>query len=332
MPEDIIKIAMIGCGGNARGHARRISQEPDCELVALVDPSAAAMGSLKEHVPAYANLPSYSDHQTMLAAVKPDAVEISTPHTLHFEHIMDSLNAGCDVLTEKPMVCTVDHANQVIAKVEETGKKLMISYQRHFMPPYMYCRDVVQSGELGPVHFVTAHQCQNWYRGTHGKWRQDPALSGGGQLNDSGSHLLDILLWILEASPAEVYAMMDYLESKVDILTAMSIKFDNNALCAIGVVGHAAGQMREDFTIWMEKGTLFIRDGKLYREESGTGMVEVAQEDLPEGNSPDRAFLDLLRGTAENRVGPENGLRVIQLTEAAWQSAEEDRPVKVDLS
>jgi len=332
VPEDVIRIALIGCGGNARGHARRISQQDDCDLVALVDPSAAAIAALKKAVPAYADLPEYSDHAKMLAEIKPAAVEISVPHTLHFPIIMDSLNAGCDVLTEKPMVCTVAHAKEVIAKVKETGRKLMVSYQRHFQPPYVYSRNVVQSGELGAVHFVTAHQCQNWYRNTQGKWRQDPALSGGGQLNDSGSHLLDILLWILEASPAEVYAMMDYLDAKVDILTAMAIKFDNKALCTIGIVGHAVGHMAEDVTIWMEKGTLFIRDGKLYREEQGTGMVEVPAADLPEGNTPDRAFLDLLRGRAENRVGPENSLRVIQLTEAAWQSAEEDRPIKVDLS
>jgi len=115
----------------------------------------------------------------------------------------------------------------------------------------------------------------------------------------------------------------------VDILTAMTVKFDNGALCNIGVVGHAAGGMREDLTLWMEHGTLFIRDGKLYREEQGTGMLEVPADALPEGTSPDRAFLDLLRGTAENRVGPENGLRVIQLTEAAWQSASEKRPITV---
>ena len=166
--------------------------------------------AFKETVGFENDVPTFSHHREMLSAVQPDAVVISTPHTLHFEQIMDSLDADCHVHTEKPMVCTVDHAKQVIDKIEETEKHLMIGYQRHLQSAYVYCRNVVQNGELGKANFVTAHQCQNWYRNQQGKWRQSLSLSGGGQLNDSGSHLIDILLWILEASPSEVYAMMDY--------------------------------------------------------------------------------------------------------------------------
>ena len=331
MSENKIRVAFIGCGGNARGHGRRIAAQPDAEIVGICDVSEAAIQGFRETVDLEARTPDFTDYNEMLAAVKPDAVEISTPHTLHFQQIMDSLDAGCHVLTEKPMVCTVEHAQKVIAKVKETGKHLMIGYQRHFSPTYMYCRNVVQSGELGKVHFVTAHQCQNWYRSQKGKWRQNPALSGGGQLNDSGSHLLDILLWILEARPKEVFAMMDYFDTQVDILTAMTIKFDTDALCNISVVGHTAGSMREDVTIWMEKGTLFVRDGKLYREEQGTGMMEVTEKQLPKGGEKDRAFLDLILGKVENAVDASNGLRVIQLTEAAWQSAKTGKTVEVEL-
>jgi predicted dehydrogenase len=326
-----IRVGFIGCGGNARGHGRNIIQQPDAEIVGLADVSESAIKAFRESVSVPAKVPVFADYQKMLATVQPDAVVISTPHTLHFPQILDSLDAGCHVLTEKPMVCAVEHARTVIEKVKETGKHLMIGYQRHFQPAYMYCRNAVQSGELGKAHFVAAHQCQNWYRGQQGKWRMNPALSGGGQLNDSGSHLLDILLWILEARPSKVFAMMDYLDAKVDILTALTIKFDTGALCNISVVGHAAGGMREDFTIWMEKGTLFVRGGKVYREEQGTGMVEVTGDELPKGGQKDRAFLDLILGKAKNYVDVSNGLRVIQLTEAAWKSAETGLPVTVEL-
>lgn len=326
-----IQVAFIGCGGNARGHGRQIAAQPDAEIVALVDVSEAAIAAFRDATELDDTIPVYADHQVMLREVQPDAVEISTPHTLHFEQIMDSLNAGCHVLTEKPMVCTVQHAEEVIAKAAETGKHLMLGYQRHFQPAYVYCRDVVQSGELGKAHFVSAWQCQNWYRGQQGRWRMDPALSGGGQLNDSGSHLLDILLWILEASPKQVSALMDYLDAEVDILTAMSIRFDTNALCNISVVGHAAGRMRESFTIWLEKGTLFVEGGKVYREEQGVDRHEVPASELPTGGNKDRAFLDLILGKAENRVDANNGLRVIQLTEAAWKSAETGQLIEVEL-
>ena len=282
MPEDKkIRIAFIGCGGNARGHGRRVAAQPDAEIVGLNDVSAEAIARFRTDADLGPEVPDFASHKEMLATVKPDAVVISTPHTLHFEQITDSLEAGCHVHTEKPMVCTVDHARKVIAKAEETGKHLMLSYQRHFQPAYMYCRQVVQSGELGKVNFMTAHQSQNWYRGTQGKWRQTLSFSGGGQINDSGSHLLDILLWILEASPKEVFAMMEYYDSEVDILTALTIKFDTGALCNISVVGHAVGRMHEDFTIWMEDGTIFVRDGKIYVEKQGEQMTEVSPDELP---------------------------------------------------
>ncbi len=332
MPEDKkIRIAFIGCGGNARGHGRRVAAQPDAEIVGLNDVSEAAIARFRQDAGLSDDVPDFDDYKAMLAAVKPDAVLISTPHTLHFEQIMYSLDAGCHVHTEKPMVCTVDHARKVIEKVKETGKHLMLSYQRHFQPAYMYCREVVQSGELGKVNFVTAHQCQNWYRGTSGKWRQVLALSGGGQLNDSGSHLLDIMLWILEASPREVFAMMEYYDSEVDIMSALTIKFDNGALCNISIVGHAVGGMHEDFTIWMEGGTIFVRDGKISVEKQGEKMTQVTPDQLPKGGEKDRAFLDLIQGKADNRVDASNGLRVIQLSEAAWKSAETGKPVTVEL-
>ena len=333
MSKQKLNFAFIGCGGNARGHGRSVSSVEDVEIVALADPSAGSLDAFKETVGLDDALPTYADHVEMLAAAKPDAVVISSPHGLHFQHIMDALDAGCHVHTEKPMVCTVDHAKQVIAKVEETGLHLMIGYQRHLSPTYQYCRKVVQSGELGRVNFVSAHQSQNWYRNQQGKWRQDPFLGGGGQLNDSGSHLIDILLWVLEASPDTVFAMIDNLDIEVDVLTAMSIKFDTGALCNISIVGHAYGGVREAFSIWLEEGALYLREGKLLRQEQSGSPEPVDDSEMPASGNKDVAFIQLIRGErTENPIGVENGLRVIQLTEAAWQSAELGRPVKVDLS
>ncbi len=137
---------------------------------------------------------------------------------------------------------------------------------------------------------------------------------------------------MLEASPDTVFAMIDNLDIEVDVLTAMSIKFDTGALCNISIVGHAYGGVQEDFSIWLEEGGLFLRAGQLYRQGQGGKPVPVDESDLPKGGNKDVAFIELIRGERiENPIGVENGLRVIQLTEAAWQSADLGRPVKVDL-
>ena len=167
-----IRTGFIGCGGNASGHLRRILTIPEVEVVAMADVDSASLDRIRERNPEAKEVPTFLDYEKMLEAVEMDAVEISTPHTMHFEQIMACLEKRLHVLTEKPMVCTVDHAKQVIAKAEEVGVVFMVSYQRHLMPGFRFIRNQIQAGELGEVQFISALQCQNWYRGTKGKWRQ----------------------------------------------------------------------------------------------------------------------------------------------------------------
>jgi predicted dehydrogenase len=243
--------------------------------------------------------------------------------------IMASLDKGCHVLTEKPMVCTVQHAKDVIRKVEETQKSLMVSYQRHLQSEFRYLRNQIMAGELGKIRFINALQDQDWYLGTMGAWRQDPSLSGGGQLNDSGSHLLDIVLWMTDLEVDELQAYIQNYESKVDIDSAMSVRFRGGALGNISIVGSSpASGMWEDITIWGDKAVAYMRNGKitikgLYSKDAyePTG--------LPGGTSPDRHFVDALMGRDTIQVPATCGLRVIELTEAAWESGRTGKPVKV---
>lgn len=325
-----LRIGMIGCGGNATGHLRRLMGIRDAEVVALNDVSEESLARMVERVPEAEGLPRFSDYKEMLNAVEMDAVEISTPHTTHFEQIMDSLDRGMHVLTEKPMVCSVDHARQVIERSQEVGKVLMVSYQRHFASAFRFIRNQIQQGEIGEVQFISALQDQNWYRSQQGKWRQVHSLSGGGQLNDSGSHLLDIVLWMTDLEPAEVSAFVENFDGEVDINSALSIRFRNGALANFSVVGNSVGPgMWEDITIWGSKGVIYSRNGKLTCKYGGQDAVEIT--DLPTRfQSPDQNFVDAVFGRDEVQVPPVCGLRVIQLTEAAWESAEKGgRPAKV---
>ena len=324
-----IRTGFIGCGGNASGHLRRILTIPEVEVVAMADVDSASLDRIRERNPEAKEVPTFLDYEKMLEAVEMDAVEISTPHTMHFEQIMACLEKRLHVLTEKPMVCTVDHAKQVIAKAEEVGVVFMVSYQRHLMPGFRFIRNQIQAGELGEVQFISALQCQNWYRGTKGKWRQQMALSGGGQLNDSGSHLLDIILWTTGMAVDEASAYMEHFDSEVDINSALSLKFTNGALGNISIVGNSPGGMWEDITFWGSKAVIYCRNGHLtYRTLSSGETFEPTN--LPGGSDPDRNFVDAILGRDEVQVPPICGLRVIELTEAAWESARlGGQPVKV---
>lgn len=330
MSNETIRVGMIGCGGNARGHMGRLLKIDGVQIVGLCDTAEASLNASVDAHPSLAEVPQFDDYRRMLEDVEMDAVEISTPHTAHYEQIMAALDRGLHVLTEKPMVCEVRQAKDVVQRAEETGLVVGVSYQRHTMAPYRYCREVIADGELGPCHFASSLQSQNWYRRQvgSGTWRSKMALSGGGQLNDSGSHLLDIILWMTDLQPAEVFAYIDNLAAEVDILTAMSVRFDGGALANFAVVGHAVNFF-EEITLWCEDGTLGIRGNEVWRWSGGEEKEVIGPEALGRTWSPDENFIAAIRGEEEVQAPPECGLRVIQLTEAAWRSGDTGQPAPV---
>ena len=321
-----IRIGFIGSGGNARGHMGRVLELRDVEIVALADPNPAMLDAARRQHPALADVPTFADFHDMLAAVEMDAVEISTPHTTHKEQILASFDRGLHVLCEKPLVCTVADAHEVTAARDRAGRVALLSYQRHYQPEFRYIRSRIASGDLGAVTFVSALQCQNWKNGTRGSWRQDPALSGGGQLNDSGSHLLDIILWTTGMAVEAVSAFIDNCGTPVDINSALTIRFRGGAQGNISVVGDAT-DWHEDVTIWCERGILFMRNGRLQIADA-SGRYSFDQ--MRGGSHPDRNFVEAIRGREEVQSPFECGLRVIELTEAAWKSgAQGGLPVSV---
>ena len=125
-----VRLAIVGCGGNSSGHARRMDQMDEVQMVATCDVNTdIANNYIDRNVPDLIPRPEAFDNvESMLNDMQPDAVLISTPHTLHFEHGMKALEAGCHVLMEKPMVTSAEDAYTIAKKVEETGKVFVIGY------------------------------------------------------------------------------------------------------------------------------------------------------------------------------------------------------------
>lgn len=313
-----VRVAMVGCGGFQRYRLGNLQKVREAEVVALVDPSPDQIKLTKEAHLSLADLPEFQDDAEMLASVKPDAIMIATPHTQHVDQILRGLEAGAHVCCEKPLVTSVEHAHKVIAARDKAGKVGMVSYQRHFQAEFRWIKNRIDSGAAGKVRFISALQCQGWLRGTAGTWRQQHSLSGGGQLNDSGSHLIDILLWATGVKAASVSALCENYGTEVDIDTSASIKFANGALGSLTVVGSATG-WHEDITIQCENEAYYMRQGKLTVKETAGPIWEAV--DLPGNSTPDQNFIHSILGKVPCESPFECGLEVIRLTEAAWESA-----------
>ncbi len=310
---------MIGCGGIARWHMSQLSKIPDVEIVALVDPSSDQIKACRHQFPNLADVPTFENHKAMLAEASVDAVEISTPHDQHFAQLRDSFEANKHVFIEKPFVSNPEQAMQAIEARDSSGKIGLLAYQRHTQAEYQWIRRKVQGGELGAVQGVSALLCQEWKRFTTGSWRQDLLQSGGGMLNDSGSHILDVLHWCTGLQPETVTAYGNDRGAPVDINTAIAVRFIGGALGTITIMGDAQN-WHEDFTIWCEKGSVFMRNGKLTLIEEDGSRIQA--EEIRGGSNPNANFINAILGKEEVLSPFEAALPVLRLTAAIYKSIE----------
>lgn len=320
---DKVKFVMIGVGGMGREHIRRLLQVPEAEIVALADPSDAAVADTRKRFPELADTAAYEDYREAIAKAGADAAVIVSPHSMHYEQGIACLDGGLHVLMEKPFVAGSENAQQLIDHSVRRGKHLAVAYQRHLSGPYVYIRDFIQSGGVGKVNYICAYQAQSWLVHTKGTWRQNPALSCGGQLNDSGSHLLDVVLWATGLEPEAVTAMIDNRGTEVDIDSAVTVRFKGGAIATFNVIGSSSIGWHEDVSIHGDEGTILFRNGKIFVTRHGQNQItEVADSDLPASSDPSRDFVQLLLGRVSEAAAPAScGLAIARLTEAAWQSA-----------
>ena len=328
-----IRLAMVGCGGNSGGHAHGLKANPDVQIVAGVDVNKEVVDKYIDRILADVDPRpvAYNDLKTMLDEVKPDAVLISTPHTLHFKQGMMALDAGCHVYMEKPMVTSSEDAYTLAEKVKETGKVFVIGYNTPCSPNFYYLRDVIRNNKLGKLELVIGYITQNWLKATKGAWRQVPELSGGGQAYDSGAHLLNSLCWSVECPVAEVFSFIDNCGSAVDINSSINVKFENGVMASIVVSGNCPSPGGTHMAFIFDNGRIEI-DGW------GGGWIKVFEGDKFVENPPitpemsagraDYNFIDAILGRAEPRTNAVNGIIHSELMDAIYESAETGQSAK----
>lgn len=327
-----VRVGIVGCGGMAGAHARRLKGNPDAKIVALCDVSEEICQRFNgHHLSDYKETPKiYTDPAAMYKKARLDAVAIVSPHTLHFEHGMQAIQAKCHVLMEKPMVTDSQQARTLAETVAKSGKIFTVGYNTPCSPEFRYLRDLIRNKELGRLELVTGWLAQNWKRGTRGSWRQDPALSGGGQMYDSGAHLFNSLVWSVEQPVSEVHAFVDNQDTPVDINGTVNIRFADGTLATIVISGNCPND---------GAGLVLIFDGgRVEIDGWGGGWIRVFKGGVGavkyppiayKPQSPDDNFIDAILGRAEPLTGPINGVIQSELMDAIYESARTGQVVKV---
>jgi predicted dehydrogenase len=311
-----IRVGMIGTGGISHWHGRQMLELEEAEITALCDTSSENRDKFAAKL-GLSDVLHYSNYQEMLDQADLDAVVICSPHTLHFRQATDALNNGLHVLIEKPMTCSSEEAEQLIVTAEQAGKVLQVSYQRHFQPEFLFIHDAIESGEIGKLTSITASLYQEWKQGTTGLWRQVPELSGGGMLMDSGSHIIDVLLWTTGLTPVEVKPNLHLQGAPVEIDSFTSIRFAEGAVAGLNIVGYAPC-WHETYVFCGENGGIFYDNGSITIRRMGK---EPIVPELPkQTTNQDKSFIDAILGRHEVKVPGSFALKVVKFTEMIYQA------------
>ena len=190
-----VKIGIIGTGWIAESHANALLEMPDVEIVALADivPGKAEAFAKKFGIE---NCRFYDSDKALIDAEKDlDGVTICTYNTQHAPCAINALNAGLNVMLEKPFTVTLDEAVEVMKAEKASGKILTIGFQPRMSANMQMIKKIVESGELGDVYYIQAGGGRR--RGIptpFGTTFIEKDTGGLGALGDIGCYSLDMLL------------------------------------------------------------------------------------------------------------------------------------------
>jgi predicted dehydrogenase len=321
---DKVRTAMIGVGSMARHHIRQMLQQTDTtEIVALCEPSEAAYQAAAE-VFATAGLeapPNQPDIEKLLANFELDASFIITPHAYHHDQTVACLQAGMDVLLEKPMVMNAEEAESLIETRDRTGKLLVVAVPGSLSPNLRTAVKMVRSGEFGELVSISATVWQGWAPFTVGTWRQQPEIAGGGFLFDTGAHMLNTVVDLAGEEFTEVSAWWSDYGAPVETMAVVIGRLASGALVSFHACGETIPTCASDIRAFYRHG--IVRTGMWgeFLEVQRADDEHFNPVDVPPSLGVWEQFLAVRAGKLPNPCPPEVGLRMSKLYDAIKASA-----------
>ena len=281
-----------------------------------------------------------------------DAIIVSSPHTLHFEHAKLAIERGLHVMVEKPMCTEGRHARELVRLAEAKKLHVLVPYGWHYKPFIQQAKQWMDQGLIGQVQFVQCHMASPIRSLLQGKgfaaeansgqagkllfqpdpktWA-DPRVAGGGYGHAQLSHSTGMLCWLTGLMPQSVHAWMAAPDSQVDLYDAITVQFTNGVIGTISGAGTVppAGDARfqVDLRLFGSQGMLLIDLERarleLRRHDGQAQSVTLAADaGTYSCDGPPNNFVDLILGkTAINYAPGEAAMRSVLLLDAAYRSA-----------
>jgi len=321
-----ISVALIGCGGMARHHIRQMLKQMETTQISVVcepDKEAyrATKAIFKEN--GVKPPPNQPDLVKLLEEYgkELDAAFIITPHAYHHDQTLVCMEAGLDVLLEKPMVMNAVEARSLIEQRDRLGRLLVVAFPGSLSPQIRTAVKMYQAGELGQLQSISATVWQRWGPNTVNTWRQQPEISGGGFLFDTGAHMLNTVVDLAGDEFVEVAAWLDNRGRPVETMAVVIGRLSSGAWVTLHGSGETIPSCDSDILAFYSNAILRtgIWGERLEIRLSGKDNFEPVN--VPPSLGVWEQFLAVRLGKMPNPCPPEVGLRMARLYDAIKASA-----------
>jgi len=331
---DHFRLALVGLGRAGQFHLQSIRQLAELELGYVVD----ADQGLAEQIATAHGCPGSNDFSLALRDPTLHGVIIATPTGAHYSQILQALEAGKAVFTEKPLGETLEQIRKCYALAEKVERPLMVGFNRRFDPTFSSLATQVVAGSIGRPMMVRITS------------RDSPLptleylKTSHGIFHDCIVHDLDILRFITREDPVEIYAVGSNFVPEIEAIkdldnVIVTLKYKSGLLATIDVNRLATYGYDQRIEAFGDKGMLQAENrsatSTVLSNAEGVGRPKI------EHSFPSRyreAYVEELRAFAKTLKEPskcpitEEDVRTShQLCDAAEQSYREQKPIKIEL-
>jgi predicted dehydrogenase len=337
----VLRTAIVGAGWwSGRIHVPAILADPRAELTVICDPD----GGRAERMAAAFNVPHWTTSTADVLDMGVDCAVVASPHHTHFAAALPLVEAGIDVMVEKPMTVEPEDAWLLVEAARKHGARLHVGYSFLHSRHAQRLRRLLEEGGLGEAVFseaLFATAVHSFYRGdmsvqlaegarfqSNPSTYSDPRM-GGGHLQAQATHALSLIMWIFSQQASTVSAKTSSRPyGTVDVSDSISMELDDGVLATIAATGMAP---LHDLRI--ERCTVFgteayaeldaVAQTLTVRRAQAAPLVLVSKEEgsaNPLGKPVEMLIRCRLTGE-EPPVSGEFGAAVVDATWAAFQSA-----------
>ncbi len=339
-----IRFGLVGCGRISSKHIEAIRQHSDrAELVAVCDTDHRALTAAQDTTGAM----GYRSLEAMLNGTSLDVVSLCTPSGLHPDQAIMVAEAGCHVVTEKPMATRLADGKRMVRACDEAGRYLFVVKQNRRNATLQLLKRAVEQKRFGRIFMVNLNvfwtRPQEYYDSA--RWRGTWEFDGGALMNQA-SHYVDLIEWLIgPVESVQAYTATLDRDIEVEDTAAVNVRWRNGALGSMNVTMLTyPSNFEGSITILGEKGSVRV---------GGVAVNEIQHWDFAEAHPDDAEIksanyettsvygfghplyydnvIRSMRGEAEPETDGREGLASLEVLIACYLAARDGRRVALPL-